>query len=169
MRFFQRRYPWAHPRELFPCASLQWFFPCSLWQGIFPWDSSQAFLRALFHRAVIPRTLFQHRVPWAHQRLIFRTLLCGDFLRALFRLRFFRALFCRAFSVPFSRRLFRELFRGGSLFFVTFFPGVFCVGFSMKFFRYIFSDHSVHPLAWMISTDAFAVHCPCVSWQWLFQ
>ena len=105
--FLQRRYPLAHPPELFPCAFLQWFFLCSLRQGRLPWDSSQAFLRALFLRAFIPRTLLQHRFPWAHQRLIFRTLLCCDFLRALFRLRYFPVSFpAGAFSVRFSAKAF---------------------------------------------------------------
>ena len=37
-RLSQRRCPWAHPRELFPCASLQWLFASAL---------SRAFFRAL--------------------------------------------------------------------------------------------------------------------------
>ena len=124
----QRRYPWAHPLELFPCASLQWFFPCSLWQGRLPCDSSHAFLRALFLRAFIPRTPLQHRFPWAQQRLIFRTLLCSDFLRALFRLRFFRAIFCRD--------IFPAFFRIG--FSVSLFAWARSCSFLLPFFQVIF-------------------------------
>ena len=31
----QRRYPWAHPPELFACVSLQGTFPCALLQWFF--------------------------------------------------------------------------------------------------------------------------------------
>ena len=72
----QRRCPGAHPRELFPCASLQWFFwffactlsqglfPCVLLQGFFPCVLLHTFLCAL-NRATIPVRSFAWLFPWA--------------------------------------------------------------------------------------------------------
>ena len=72
----QRRCPWAHPRELFPCDSLQWFFgffACTLSQGFFsvrllhgffPCVLLHKFLCAL-NRATIPVRSFAWLFPWA--------------------------------------------------------------------------------------------------------
>ena len=67
--------------------------PCTLWQRKFPWAisygcfralfcsrllcalSCRGLFRALFLRALIPRTLLQQQFPRVHRRWIFRTLL----------------------------------------------------------------------------------------------
>ena len=81
----QRKHLWAHPQELFPCASLEWFFACPL---------SQELLRVVF------LVLSSVRFP-ADQ-------FCWRLIAGVFALRFcagplFRAFFRKAFSArPFA-------------------------------------------------------------------
>ena len=100
-----RRCPGAHPRELFPCASLQWFFvffACTLSQGLFPVRPFARVFSVCFAAQV-----FVCPQSRDYSRTLFRMAFPVGSLTGISCLNFF----CRAFPMVFPRCIFRANFR----------------------------------------------------------
>ena len=153
----QRRCPWAQPREVFPCDSLQWFFgffACTLWQGFFSVRPFAGVFSVCFAAQIFvcpqsrdySRTLFRMTFPVGS----FTGISCLN----SFAWTIFFGFSARVSSMPFfaavlscalSQGEFASVSRGqffGALFVMAFFVGFLLVVFSVSFSEGVLSAHS---------------------------
>ena len=178
----QRRCPWAQPRKLFPCDSLQWFFgffACTLSQGFFsvrPFASvfSVCFAAQIFvcpQSCDYSRTLFRMTFPVGS----FTGISCLN----SFAWTIFFGFSARVSSEPFfaavlscalSQGEFASVSRGqffGAFFVMAFFVGFLLVVFSVSFSEGVLLARSFDEVFSMWSFAAAFFMC-CIAWDFFY-